>query len=61
MTTGEMPKPTTATELNDPAAPRQSPKQVGLRVHRPPLLTNISAARWLLLAIVAASIYFFHG
>ncbi|GEK69338.1 AI-2E family transporter [Paracoccus denitrificans] len=56
-----MPKPTTATELNDPAAPRQSPKQVGLRVHRPPLLTNISAARWLLLAIVAASIYFFHG
>ncbi|MEG4643963.1 putative PurR-regulated permease PerM [Paracoccus pantotrophus] len=61
MTTGEMPKPTTATELNDPAAPRQSPKQVGLRLHRPPLLTNISAARWLLLAIVAASIYFFHG
>ncbi|RQP05217.1 MAG: AI-2E family transporter [Paracoccus sp. BP8] len=61
MTTGEMPKPTTATELNDPAASRQSPKQVGLRLHRPPLLTNISAARWLLLAIVAASIYFFHG
>lgn len=30
-------------------------------MHRPPLLTNISAARWLLLAIVAASIYFFHG
>ncbi|WP_246175190.1 AI-2E family transporter [Paracoccus limosus] len=33
----------------------------GLRAHRQPLLTNISAARWLLLAIVAASIYFFHG
>ncbi|QRZ15942.1 AI-2E family transporter [Paracoccus methylovorus] len=60
MTTGEMPKPTTATEPNDPAA-APHPKQIGLRLHRPPLLTNISAARWLLLAIVAASIYFFHG
>ncbi|KGJ07859.1 AI-2E family transporter [Paracoccus versutus] len=61
MTTGEMPKPTTTTEPNPAAALQQSPKQVGLRLHRPPLLTNISAARWLLLAIVAASIYFFHG
>ncbi|REF68882.1 MULTISPECIES: AI-2E family transporter [Paracoccus] len=62
MTTGEMPKPTTKTEPNPAAAAlQQSPKQVGLRLHRPPLLTNISAARWLLLAIVAASIYFFHG
>lgn len=34
---------------------------MGTRQHRPPLLTNISAARWLLLAIVAASVYFFHG
>ncbi|UXU76207.1 AI-2E family transporter [Paracoccus sp. SMMA_5_TC] len=42
-------------------APRPVPRQVGLRLHRPPLLTNISAARWLLLAIVVASIYFFHG
>ncbi|WP_231564673.1 AI-2E family transporter [Paracoccus halophilus] len=37
------------------------PNQVGLRVYRQPLVTNISAARWLLLAIVAASVYFFHG
>ncbi|SIQ09529.1 Predicted PurR-regulated permease PerM [Paracoccus thiocyanatus] len=61
MTTGEMPKTTTVPEPNDPAALRQTPNQVGLRLHRPPLVTNISAARWLLLAIVAASIYFFHG
>lgn len=37
------------------------PRQTGLRLHRPPLLTNISAARWLLLGIIAASAYFFHG
>src|SRR5690606_23711050 len=61
MTTGEMPKPTSATAPNPTAALRQGQKQVGLRLHRPPLLTNISAARWLLLAIVAASVYFFHG
>ena len=36
-------------------------RATGLRAHRQPLLTNISAARWLLLAIVMASIYFFHG
>lgn len=29
--------------------------------YRSPLLTDISAARWLLLAILLASIYFFHG
>ncbi|WP_233253457.1 AI-2E family transporter [Paracoccus binzhouensis] len=40
---------------------REPARQTGLRLHRPPLVTNISAARWLLLAIVAASIYFFHG
>lgn len=28
---------------------------------RQPLITDISAARWLLFAILAASIYFFHG
>lgn len=38
-----------------------SVRATGLRPHRQPLLTNISAARWLLLAIVLASIYFFHG
>ncbi|MDS9467847.1 AI-2E family transporter [Paracoccus sp. MBLB3053] len=36
-------------------------RATGLRPHRQPLLTNISAARWLLLGIVLASIYFFHG
>ncbi|WP_042249184.1 AI-2E family transporter [Paracoccus sp. PAMC 22219] len=33
-------------------APRPAPR---------PLVTDLSAARWLLLAILAASIYFFHG
>ena len=55
MTTGPEPSPQTAPH------PAQAPRQTGLRLHRPPLVTNISAARWLLLAIVAASIYFFHG
>ncbi|MTH60695.1 AI-2E family transporter [Paracoccus litorisediminis] len=36
-------------------------RATGLRPHRQPLLTNISAARWLLLGIVLASVYFFHG
>jgi len=36
-------------------------RATGLRPHRQPLLTNLSAARWLLLGIVLASIYFFHG
>lgn len=40
---------------------RRMVQATGLRAHRQPLLTNISAARWLLLAIVLASIYFFHG
>ena len=59
MTTGDMPE-----TGQPPATPRSfapHPRQTGLRLHRPPLVTNISAARWLLLAIVAASIYFFHG
>ncbi|MDT1061061.1 AI-2E family transporter [Paracoccus sp. CPCC 101403] len=41
--------------------PSGTTRATGLRPHRQPLLTNISAARWLLLAIVLASIYFFHG
>lgn len=40
---------------------RRTVQATGLRAHRPPLLTNVSAARWLLLAIVLASVYFFHG
>lgn len=40
---------------------KRNVQATGLRAHRPPLLTNISAARWLLLAIVSASVYFFHG
>lgn len=56
-----MPDSAAATAAESrPASPRR-PNQVGLRVYRQPLVTNISAARWLLLAIVAASIYFFHG
>ncbi len=43
-----------------PAEPGAPP-----RLRRPilyqPLITDISAARWLLLAIIAASVYFFHG
>lgn len=53
------------TEAADPTRTdipvRRNVQATGLRAHRPPLLTNISAARWLLLAIVAASVYFFHG
>ena len=55
MTTGPEPSP------HSPAQSASTARQTGLRLHRPPLVTNISAARWLLLAIVAASIYFFHG
>lgn len=61
MNTRDMPDSAAATAAESrPASPRR-PNQVGLRVYRQPLVTNISAARWLLLAIVAASIYFFHG
>ncbi len=61
MNTRDMPDSAAATAAEGrPASPRR-PNQVGLRVYRQPLVTNISAARWLLLAIVAASIYFFHG
>ena len=59
MTTSEMPDP--AAETSAPRAYPLRSRQTGLRLQRPPLVTNISAARWLLLAIVAASIYFFHG
>ena len=41
--------------------PSPGVRATGLRPHRQPLLTNLSAARWLLLGIVLASIYFFHG
>jgi len=43
------------------STPASGIRATGLRPHRQPLLTNLSAARWLLLAIVLASIYFFHG
>lgn len=36
-------------------------RQPGRFAIRQPLITDISAARWLLFAILAASIYFFHG
>ncbi|SMO56659.1 AI-2E family transporter [Paracoccus laeviglucosivorans] len=53
----------TTTEATDRQTDPTKPgiRATGLRAHRQPLLTNISAARWLLLAIVLASIYFFHG
>lgn len=53
---------TEATEAKTTAGSAKGTMRAsGLRAHRQPLLTNISAARWLLLAIVLASIYFFHG
>lgn len=43
--------------MTDPnAPPRPSPARARSR----PLLTDLSAARWLLLAILAAAVYFFH-
>lgn len=61
MNTRNMPDSTGATAPEAAPSDRARPNQRGLRVYRQPLVTNISAARWLLLAIVAASIYFFHG
>ncbi|MFE3836311.1 AI-2E family transporter [Pseudogemmobacter sonorensis] len=43
------------------AGPGLGPAASGVRKARRPLLTDLSAARWLLLAILAASVYFFHG
>ncbi|MTH79382.1 AI-2E family transporter [Paracoccus aestuariivivens] len=54
----------TTAEATDRKTSKTTAAQVratGLRPHRQPLLTNISAARWLLLGIVLASVYFFHG
>ncbi|PZQ99715.1 MAG: AI-2E family transporter [Cereibacter sphaeroides] len=42
---------------NLPSTPR-TPRR---RTRMPPLLADVSAARWLLLGILAASAYFFHG
>ncbi|WP_323717341.1 AI-2E family transporter [Paracoccus aminovorans] len=61
MTTGEMPETDPDPQIASTRSLSRQPRQTGLRLHRPPLVTNISAARWLLLAIVVASIYFFHG
>lgn len=61
MNTRDMPQGTGAATRAETPAGQGTVRQTGLRVHRQPLVTNISAARWLLLAIVAASIYFFHG
>ncbi|WP_410216572.1 AI-2E family transporter [Paracoccus sp. (in: a-proteobacteria)] len=58
--------------MSNPPFPAQSLKPTGPRgaaddphpLHRGhlrPLVTDLSAARWLLLGIIAASIYFFHG
>ncbi len=61
MKTRDMPQATGAATRAVTPAGQGTVRQSGPRVHRQPLVTNISAARWLLLAIVAASIYFFHG
>ena len=61
MNTRNLPESAGATAPDGTPARGGRPNQVGLRVYRQPLVTNVSAARWLLLAIVAASIYFFHG
>ncbi|MBP6677927.1 MAG: AI-2E family transporter [Paracoccus sp.] len=61
MNTRDMPQATGAATRAETPAGQGTVRQSGPRVHRQPLVTNISAARWLLLAIVAASIYFFHG
>ncbi len=42
-----------------PAKDSHDPRSTTMR--RPPLITDVSAARWLLLAILACSAYFFHG
>lgn len=44
------------TRSDRPLEPRGAPQR-----HRRPLITDISAARWLLLAVLAASAYFFKG
>ncbi|MGN0932633.1 AI-2E family transporter [Falsigemmobacter intermedius] len=41
--------------------PNALPRPIPARPRSRPLLTDISAARWLLLAILAAAVYFFHG
>lgn len=48
------------TGATDRAVPRNR-RAAGRFVIRQPLITDISAARWLLFVILAASIYFFHG
>ncbi|MFO1139069.1 MAG: AI-2E family transporter [Paracoccus sp. (in: a-proteobacteria)] len=61
MTTRDIPASRgTPTRATTPPA-EGVPRQAGPRGYRQPLVTNLSAARWLLLGIVAASIYFFHG
>lgn len=44
----------------DPTAGRHDPHGPRIRVRRP-LITDISAARWLLVTVLIASVYFFHG
>lgn len=61
MNTRDMPQDAGAATRAQAPAGQGGTRQSGLRVYRQPLVTNVSAARWLLLAIVAASIYFFHG
>lgn len=52
-------------ERDERAAARPAEPGAPPQLRRPiiyqPLITDISAARWLLFAIIAASIYFFHG
>lgn len=41
--------------------PNALPRPIPARPRSRPVLTDLSAARWLLLAILAAAVYFFHG
>ncbi|AXQ94587.1 AI-2E family transporter [Cereibacter azotoformans] len=47
--------------MNETKSEALSDRQDRLKRARKPLITDISAARWLLLLILAASVYFFHG
>lgn len=47
--------------MNETRSARLSAERPQPRRSRKPLITDISAARWLLLLVLAASAYFFHG
>ncbi|AMJ46106.1 ABC transporter permease [Cereibacter sphaeroides] len=52
---------TAVTAMNETRTDRLGEHRLPPKRVRRPLITDISAARWLLLLILAASVYFFHG